>query len=328
MSSGRRTASALQGRRALRGREGLAAAAALAERGVRLLVDFVPNHVAPDHPWARRAPGVLRRRAAPTTSPTAGGFLAVGDAVIARGRDPFFPPWPDVAQLDAFAPGCAAAPTRLIDIGDQADGVRCDMAMLLLNDVFARTWGDARPRPAQEYWTEVIGAVRRRTPTSSSSPRPTGTSSGSCSSSASTSATTSGCTTGCSTRPRVGAGHLGRPRLPAPPRALPREPRRAAPRPSCPGRAAAAVAIATLPGATLWHEGQFEGWRVRLPVFLGRRPEEPIDADLVPSTCSCSIAQGLRRGRVGTLRADRLARQPSCDQLLVVGPTMIGDRSS
>jgi hypothetical protein len=43
---------------------------------------------------------------------------------------------------------------------------------------------------------------------------------------------------------------------------------------------AAAVAIATLPGATMWHEGQFEGWRVHLPVFLGRRPMEPTDADL------------------------------------------------
>jgi len=38
--------------------------------------------------------------------------------------------------------------------------------------------------------------------------------------------------------------------------------------------------IATLPGATLWHEGQFEGRRVRLPVFLARRPDEPPDDEL------------------------------------------------
>jgi hypothetical protein len=43
---------------------------------------------------------------------------------------------------------------------------------------------------------------------------------------------------------------------------------------------AAAVAIATLPGATLWHEGQFEGRRVRPPVFLSRRPDEPANAEL------------------------------------------------
>ena len=43
---------------------------------------------------------------------------------------------------------------------------------------------------------------------------------------------------------------------------------------------AAAVAILTLPGAKLLHEGQFEGRKVRLPVFLGRRPAEPVDHDL------------------------------------------------
>jgi hypothetical protein len=42
---------------------------------------------------------------------------------------------------------------------------------------------------------------------------------------------------------------------------------------------AAAVMIATLPGATLWHEGQFEGRRVWLPVFLARRPAEPADEE-------------------------------------------------
>lgn len=40
------------------------------------------------------------------------------------------------------------------------------------------------------------------------------------------------------------------------------------------------MAVATLPGATLWHEGQFEGRRVRPPVFLRRRPQEPVDEPL------------------------------------------------
>ena len=36
----------------LGGREGLAhARKELANRGLRLILDFVPNHVAPDHPW-------------------------------------------------------------------------------------------------------------------------------------------------------------------------------------------------------------------------------------------------------------------------------------
>src|SRR5437660_3816421 len=43
---------------------------------------------------------------------------------------------------------------------------------------------------------------------------------------------------------------------------------------------AAAVVVATLPGARLFHEGQFEGRKVRPPVFLGRRPEERADEEL------------------------------------------------
>jgi len=43
---------------------------------------------------------------------------------------------------------------------------------------------------------------------------------------------------------------------------------------------AAAVTVATLPGARLFHEGQFEGRRIRLPVFLSRRPEERADQQL------------------------------------------------
>ena len=43
---------------------------------------------------------------------------------------------------------------------------------------------------------------------------------------------------------------------------------------------AAAVAITTLPGARLFHEGQFEGRAVRLPVQLGRRPPEAVNGKL------------------------------------------------
>ena len=43
---------------------------------------------------------------------------------------------------------------------------------------------------------------------------------------------------------------------------------------------AAAVTVSTLQGAVLFHDGQFEGRRVRLPVFLRRRPEEPTDHSL------------------------------------------------
>jgi hypothetical protein len=144
------------------GEPGLAAARrALLDRGMRLIVDFVPNHVAPDHPWLTSHPEYFVRGDADDLSRAPTDFLAVGAAIIARGRDPYFPPWPDVAQLNAFAPGLRrAAAGTLVDIGTQADGVRCDMAMLLLSEVFARTWGARAGVPLErEYWTDVMEPV-------------------------------------------------------------------------------------------------------------------------------------------------------------------------
>ena len=43
---------------------------------------------------------------------------------------------------------------------------------------------------------------------------------------------------------------------------------------------AAAVTTSTQLGARLFQEGQFEGRKTRLPVFLGRRPYEPVEAQL------------------------------------------------
>lgn len=306
------------------GREGLAAArTALARRGVRLVVDFVPNHVAPDHPWLADHPEHFVRGDDGDLVREPGSFLRVGEAVVARGRDPYFPPWPDVAQLDAFASGLrGAAADTLIDIGHQADGVRCDMAMLLLNDVFARTWGErAGAPPEREYWTEVIGSVRAVHPDLLFVAE------------AYWDLEWELLQLGfdhCYDKrlydrllheaPAAVRGHLGadvgyQRRMV---RFLENhdEPRVAAELGPAQERAAA-VAIATLPGATLWHEGQFEGWRVHLPVFLGRRPTEPVDEELRRFHLALLAAVAPRRaGHWALCRASGWPEDSSCDQLL------------
>ena len=90
------------------------------------------------------------------------------------------------------------------------------------------------------------------------------------------------------------------------------EPRAAATFPAGKGRAAA-VAILTLPGARLLHEGQFEGRKVRLPVFLGRRPAEPVDQDLAAfygRLLKETDRDVFRNGEWRLVRTQRLARQP------------------
>jgi hypothetical protein len=268
----------------LGGRAGLARArAALASRGVRLIVDFVPNHVATDHPWLLTHPERFVRGTIDDLARQPDAFLAVdGGLIVARGRDPNFPPWSDVVQLDAFSAGYRhAAIDTLVDIAGQADGVRCDMAMLLLDDVFARTWGErVGPPPGPEFWTEVIGAVRAARPDflfvaevywdlewrlhelgfDHSYDKPFYDR-----------VVHDGGAAAVRGQLQGGGGrHLLR--------FLENhdEPRAATVLPAVRERAAAAV-LATLPGAVLWHEGQFEGRRVHLPVHLARRPDEPLD---------------------------------------------------
>ncbi|CAM5257245.1 hypothetical protein SALBM135S_01611 [Streptomyces alboniger] len=272
---------------ALGGPEGLAAARAeLDRRGVGLLLDYVPNHVAPDSPWVSEHPEYFVRGDAADVLRDPAGFLDTGRAVLARGRDPFFPPWPDVVQLDAFAPALRRATAEVLDgIGRVCDGVRCDMAMLLMNDVFARTWGErVGPPPAQEFWPEVITAVRARHPGMVFAAEAYWDlewhlqqqgfdfcydkrlynrllNEGAASVRAHLRADT-----GYQRRLIRFLENHDEPRA-----ALTLSPDK---------ERAAAVLVATLPGATLWHEGQFTGRRVHLPVFLDRRPDEPADPAL------------------------------------------------
>jgi glycosidase len=148
----------------LGGTEGLAAARrALSRRGLRLILDFVPNHAAPDAPWLDDHPeyGVSGDEGDLMADPAA--FLRVMGRVFARGADPYSPPWPDVVQLNAFSPALRKAAGEVLqEIAGQCDGLRCDMAMLVLNDVFAATWGHrVGDPPDEDYWPERIQAVRR-----------------------------------------------------------------------------------------------------------------------------------------------------------------------
>jgi hypothetical protein len=134
-------------------------------RGLRLMLDFVPNHMALDHPWVAQHPEYfvagteedLARAPANYTRVAATGV----DRIFAYGRDPYFPGWPDTLQLDYSNPALQEAMIgELLKIAGQCDGVRCDMAMLVLPDVFERTWG--RRSPA--FWPAATGRVREHHP--------------------------------------------------------------------------------------------------------------------------------------------------------------------
>jgi len=271
----------------LGGPEGLSVARnELARRGIRLVLDFVPNHVSPDHPWVTEHPEYFIRGTVDDVRNDSASFVEVDGKIFACGRDPYFPAWPDVLQLSAFQPGLRQAVVETIaSIASQSDGIRCDMAMLLLNPIFARTWGSrAGQQPATEYWDDVIPAIKRTHPNflfiaeaywdlewdlqqkgfdfcydkrlydrlehdNAEAVR---------------------------LHLCADLAYQGK---------LLRfienhdEPRAAATF-SPEKERAAAVTMATLPGARLFYEGQFEGQKVRPPVFLGRCRQEPVDQAL------------------------------------------------
>lgn len=271
----------------LGGPEGLAIARSeLAKRGMRLVLDFVPNHVAADHPWTLQHPEYFIAGNAEDLINDPESYIQLGGRAFARGRDPYFPAWPDVVQLNAVHLELRQAAIKtVLDIAAQCDGVRCDMAMLVLNTIFERTWGTrAGLPPATEYWADLIHAVKKVHPNFLfiaeaywdlewvlqqqgfdfcydkrlyDRLQHEGAD---------------------SIRLHLSADIAYQAKLL---RFIENhdEPRAAST--FSPAREmAAALAIATLPGATLFHEGQFEGRRIRIPVFLGRHREEPTNHEL------------------------------------------------
>jgi hypothetical protein len=133
----------------------------LRQRGLRLLLDFVPNHMALDHPWVEQHPDYFVPGTEADRERAPQNYTRRGGRLLAHGRDPYFPGWPDTLQLNYGNPDLQAAMRgELLKIAGQCDGVRCDMAMLLLPEVFERTWG-LRAGP---FWPEAIAGVRGRHP--------------------------------------------------------------------------------------------------------------------------------------------------------------------
>ena len=133
----------------------------LRKRRLKLMLDFVPNHMGLDHPWIESNPEYFISGTQADLEREPRNYTRVarstGDVILAHGRDPFFPGWSDTLQLDYSHPATQEAMLAALQkIAGQCDGVRCDMAMLVLPDVFERTWG-RRPQP---FWPRAIRSVR------------------------------------------------------------------------------------------------------------------------------------------------------------------------
>jgi hypothetical protein len=135
------------------------------KRGLKLMLDFVPNHTAPDHHWVQLNPDYFIKGNENLLASEPKNYTRVqtasGEIIFARGRDPFFPGWGDTLQLNYNNEELQQAiMNELIKISTQCDGLRCDMAMLVIPDVFEKTWG----LKCNPFWPDAIKKTKEHTP--------------------------------------------------------------------------------------------------------------------------------------------------------------------
>ncbi len=289
----------------------------LHDAGLKLILDFVPNHLGVDHAWVAERPELFV-----SSEKEVEGTLAqrtpAGVRWLAHGKDPYFPCWTDVAQLDYRRPQTRAAMRQqLLSIAGVCDGVRCDMAMLLLNEVFNRTWREfpvPAPPPAGEFWAEAIPAVKAAHPDFLLLAEVYWDLEERLQSLGFDYTYDKHLYDDLIHRNPVGAQ---RRLIELPSRFVAAsahfvenhdEPRVAALLSEAEHRAAA-LTILGLPGMRFLHEGQLDGARVKLPVQLGRRPVEPPQPEI--RRLYETLLTTLRTTAVGRGRGELLAPRPA-----------------
>ncbi len=157
----------------------------LHENNKKVILDFVPNHVALDHPWSYSHPEYFIRGEEYQYHQNPSLYYSVVASdnqtyYYAHGKDPNYPQWADTLQLNYANPELQNA-MECILLGDDnkdglmshCDGIRCDMAMLLNPETFVRTWGyrnygghltsdEINYIYNNEFWNKIIPEVKRK----------------------------------------------------------------------------------------------------------------------------------------------------------------------
>ena len=135
--------------------------------GIKLMLDFVPNHSALDSPWINDNINYYIRAPKDTQSPDPAKYFTNG---IAYGNMQWSSPWTDVGQLNYWnSETRELMQKKLLKVAEYADGIRCDMAYIILNEPFSKAWETelnswGYSRPDKEFWGDAIRNVKAKFP--------------------------------------------------------------------------------------------------------------------------------------------------------------------
>jgi glycosidase len=139
--------------------------------GIKLLLDFVPNHFSIESMVLKTHPDIFLQVDEELYQKDPFTFFRNQfnpDIVLAHGRDPLFSAWQDTVQVNFFNTSARDYLCKiLLKLVEVCDGVRCDMAMLPLNNVFFNTWVGALNKtnfikPVDEFWAITIKTLKEK----------------------------------------------------------------------------------------------------------------------------------------------------------------------
>lgn len=136
--------------------------------GVGLILDFVPNHFSVESGLLQTNPEIFLAAEKSVFNKDDHTYFQPfpnQELYYAHGRDPFFPAWQDTIQIDySNIIAREFMVNELMNLSAFCNGVRCDMAMLVLNNVFNNTWRGATRNQieisTQEFWETAISKVK------------------------------------------------------------------------------------------------------------------------------------------------------------------------
>lgn len=147
----------------------------LNQRGMKLMLDFVPNHTAFDSieitkdkklEYFVHFPDNMDIKDANLTEEKFDELY--GPHKIAFAGSSGFKPWTDVAQLNYMNEEMRNSRIQiLLKMASQCDGIRCDVAFAVLNDIFWGKWHFELEKCGYhklktEFWSDAISEVKKK----------------------------------------------------------------------------------------------------------------------------------------------------------------------